>query len=172
MPYLLLIMEPHGQRAERGLAGGQEAYARMQRFGAGLQARGLLRASESLASTEQAVRLQVRDGQTRLTDGPFAETKEMVGGFFLIDCATREEAAVSYTHLDVYKRQAYATATAWAAMRRAISRLATLTMAFTEAVTMLWLAPAPKVEPATPSMAASTIASAWALAPVPVARSS
>ena len=58
----------------------------------GLQARGLLRASESLASTEQAVRLQVRDGQTRLTDGPFAETKEMVGGFFLIDCATREEA--------------------------------------------------------------------------------
>lgn len=92
MPYLLLIMEPHGQRAERGLAGGQEAYARMQRFGEGLQARGLLRASESLASTEQAVRLQVRDGQTRLTDGPFAETKEMVGGFFLIDCATREEA--------------------------------------------------------------------------------
>ena len=92
MRYLLLIMEPHGQRAERGLAGGQEAYARMQRFGAGLQARGLLRASESLASTEQAVRLQVRDGQTRLTDGPFAETKEMVGGFFLIDCATREEA--------------------------------------------------------------------------------
>jgi hypothetical protein len=75
MPYLLLIMEPHGQRAERGLAGGQEAYARMQRFGAGLQARGLLRASESLASTAQAVRLQVREGQTRLTDGPFAETK-------------------------------------------------------------------------------------------------
>ena len=95
MPYLLLIMEPRGQRAERGLAGGQEAYARMQRFGARLQARGLLRAgraSESLASTEQAVRLQVREGQTRLTDGPFAETKEMVGGFFLIDCATREEA--------------------------------------------------------------------------------
>ena len=41
---------------------------------------------------EQAVRLQVREGQTRLTDGPFAETKEMVGGFFLIDCATRDEA--------------------------------------------------------------------------------
>ena len=97
MPYLLLIMEPHGQRAERGLAGGQEAYARMQRFGAGLQARGLLRASESLASTEQAVRLQVREGQTRLTDGPFAETKEMVGGFFLIDCATRDEACLLYT---------------------------------------------------------------------------
>lgn len=92
MPYMLLIMEPTGQRAERGLAGGQQAYARMVQFGDGLKARGLLRASESLASTEQAVRLQVREGQARMVDGPFAETKEMVGGFFLLDCATREEA--------------------------------------------------------------------------------
>lgn len=92
MPYLLLIMEPVGQRAERGLAKGQEAYARMQRFGEDLGTRGLLRAAESLASTEQAVRLQLRSGQARLVDGPFAETKEMVGGFFLLDCATREEA--------------------------------------------------------------------------------
>ena len=91
MPYMLLIMEPHGQRAERGLVGGQEAYARMLQFGEGLKARGLLRVSESLASTDQAVRLQVREGQSRLVDGPFAETKEMVGGFFLIDCATRNE---------------------------------------------------------------------------------
>ena len=86
-----VAVQGDGMLAVQG-ADGQEAYTRMQRFGAGLQARGLLRASESLASTEQAVRLQVRDGQTRLTDGPFAETKEMVGGFFLIDCATREEA--------------------------------------------------------------------------------
>lgn len=92
MPYMLLIMEPPGQRAERGLAGGQEAYARMLRFGDGLKARGLLLATESLASTEQAVRLQVRDGTARMVDGPFAETKEMVGGFFLVDCATRDEA--------------------------------------------------------------------------------
>ena len=92
MPYMLLILEPHGQRAERGLAGGKEAYARMLQFGDGLKARGLLRATESLASTDQAVRLQVREGQARMVDGPFAETKEMVVGFFLIDCATREEA--------------------------------------------------------------------------------
>ena len=31
-------------------------------------------------------------GQARLVDGPFAETKEMVGGFYLLDCATRDEA--------------------------------------------------------------------------------
>ena len=64
----------------------------MLRFGEGLQARGLLRASESLASTEQAVRLQMLEGQARMVDGPFAETKEMVGGFYLLDCATRDEA--------------------------------------------------------------------------------
>lgn len=92
MPYMLLIMEPPGQRAERGLASGQEVYARMLEFGGRLKARGVLLAAESLASTEQGVRLQMRQGQARMVDGPFAETKEMVGGFFLVDCATREEA--------------------------------------------------------------------------------
>jgi len=65
-----------------------------------------------------------------------------------------------------------AAAAALAPSRRWASRLATLTMACTEAVTMLWLVPAPKVEPAAPSSAASTMARACALAPVPVARSS
>jgi hypothetical protein len=92
MPYILLIMEPTGQRAERGLAGGQQVYARMLEFGEELKARGLLLATESLASTDTAVRLQVRDGAARMVDGPFAETKEMVGGFFLLACATRDEA--------------------------------------------------------------------------------
>jgi hypothetical protein len=38
------------------------------------------------------VRVQVRDGRPSLTDGPFAEAKEMVGGYFLLTCKTREEA--------------------------------------------------------------------------------
>jgi hypothetical protein len=36
--------------------------------------------------------VQVRDGRRTLVDGPFSESKEMVGGFFLVDCRTREEA--------------------------------------------------------------------------------
>jgi hypothetical protein len=36
--------------------------------------------------------VKVRAGKAQLTDGPFAEAKEMVGGFFLLNCATREEA--------------------------------------------------------------------------------
>ena len=92
MPYLLLIVEPLGQRAARGPQAGREAYAQMQQFGAALQARGLLLGSHSLADAHQAVRLQVRGGQAHAVDGPFAETKEMVGGYFLVDCATREQA--------------------------------------------------------------------------------
>jgi hypothetical protein len=38
------------------------------------------------------VRLHKRDGESRLVDGPFAEAKEMIGGFFLLDVDTRDEA--------------------------------------------------------------------------------
>jgi len=38
------------------------------------------------------VRVQVRGGKASFVDGPFAEAKEMVGGFFLLDCETKEEA--------------------------------------------------------------------------------
>jgi hypothetical protein len=92
MPYMLLIIEPPGQRAERGLEGGKQAYAQMQAFAETLQARGVLRGVESLASDAKGVRVQVRDGRPSLVDGPFTEAKEMVGGFFLLDCATRDEA--------------------------------------------------------------------------------
>lgn len=92
MAYLLLIVEPTGQRIERGLEGGRQAFAAMQRFAEGLQARGILQGVNSLASTDGAARLQVRDGRRVVIDGPFAETKEMVGGYFLLDVATRDEA--------------------------------------------------------------------------------
>jgi hypothetical protein len=92
MSYMLLIVEPTGQRAERTPAEGQARYARMLDFAAGLKARGVLRAVESLESVERGTRVQVRDGETRLIDGPFAEAKEMIGGFFVVDVGTHEEA--------------------------------------------------------------------------------
>ena len=92
MAYMLLIVEPPEQRGTRTLEQGQQAYARMQRFADELKAQGLLLGVESLASLNQASRVQVRDGRARVVDGPFAEAKEMVGGFFLVDCATRDEA--------------------------------------------------------------------------------
>jgi len=92
MGYMLLIAEPPGQRVERGVEEGKRVYARTLRFADQLKERGVLRGVESLATDAKGVRVQVREGRQRLVDGPFAEAKEMIGGFFLIDVATREEA--------------------------------------------------------------------------------
>ncbi|UXY16910.1 YciI family protein [Chitiniphilus purpureus] len=92
MSYMLLMMEPVGQRTTRSEAEGRECYERMRRFGDELRAQGLLVASESLASQHGAARLQVHEGRRHVVDGPFAEIKEMVGGFFLLNCSSREQA--------------------------------------------------------------------------------
>lgn len=93
MPYLLLIHEPVGQRQTRSRAEGEAVYERMLRFGADLKARGVLRAGESLASQDRdAARVTVGNGRAQVLDGPFSEAKEMVGGFFLLDCESRDEA--------------------------------------------------------------------------------
>lgn len=92
MSFLLLIVEPIGQRAQRTPEAGQAAYDSMVQFADDLQSRGVLQAAQSLKSEREGVKLQVRDGRQRLLDGPYAEAKEMVGGFFLLNCDTREEA--------------------------------------------------------------------------------
>lgn len=94
---MLLIVEPAGQRGTRTEAQGREVYARMQRFGESLRARGKLLAVESLASQAQAVRVHTGGGKPQVVDGPFAEAKEMVGGFFLLDCDSMAE-AVAIAH--------------------------------------------------------------------------
>ena len=92
MAYMLMMVEPVGQRSERGIAAGHLVYEQMLAFAESLKQRGLLRGVESLASLDEGARLQVRDGKSRVLDGPFAEAKEMVGGFFLVDVETLDEA--------------------------------------------------------------------------------
>jgi hypothetical protein len=92
MTHVLFMVEPIGQRQARTEAEGREAYARMERWAESLHQRGLLIAAQSLRSQSSASRLQVRAGRTQVLDGPFPETKEMIGGFFLINCATQQEA--------------------------------------------------------------------------------
>jgi hypothetical protein len=89
---MLLIIEPAGQRRERSEDEGRALYDRMLQFSADLKIRGVLTASQSLRTDAEGVRVQKRNGKPTLVDGPFSETKEMVGGYFLLDCATKEEA--------------------------------------------------------------------------------
>jgi len=92
MGYMLMILEPRGQRRTRSTEEGEAAWDAMVSFGSDLKSRGLLLAGESLGTDEQGTRIQVRGGKTTLVDGPFAEAKEMIGGFFLLDCETKEQA--------------------------------------------------------------------------------
>src|SRR5690606_40641616 len=92
MSYSLRVMGPAGQRAERTGAEGRALFGSMMKFSDDLKARGLLKISQSLKSDSAGVRVEVRDGRRVTLDGPFAETKEIVGGFFLLDCESREQA--------------------------------------------------------------------------------
>jgi hypothetical protein len=92
MPFMLLIAEPRGQREMRAQAEGEALYARMVGFAEELAAKGQLIDAHALTSDTNAARVQVREGRASIVDGPFAEAKEMIGGFFLLDCATRDEA--------------------------------------------------------------------------------
>jgi hypothetical protein len=57
-----------------------------------LQARGMWLTGDQLAPPRRARSVRVRNGKSIVSDGPFAETKEVVGGFDLIECGSLEEA--------------------------------------------------------------------------------
>jgi hypothetical protein len=63
-----------------------------QSCGDSLRARGVLLAAEALKPIETATTVRVRQGKVTITDGPFAETKEQLAGFYLIDAADLDEA--------------------------------------------------------------------------------
>jgi hypothetical protein len=57
-----------------------------------LRQRGVDRGAERLRPTATATTVRVRDGEVVIADGPFAETKEQMGGFFLVECRDLDEA--------------------------------------------------------------------------------
>jgi hypothetical protein len=89
MQYMLLIYvdEQGPTEAER-----QQCYAESAQFAQQLSARGQYLASSPLHPTSTATSLRVRDGKRVVTDGPFAETREQLGGFFLIDVQDLDQA--------------------------------------------------------------------------------
>jgi hypothetical protein len=61
-------------------------------FTESVQKSGHMQAGEALEPVATAKTVRVRGGQTEATDGPFAETKEQLGGFYIVDCADLDEA--------------------------------------------------------------------------------
>jgi hypothetical protein len=90
MTYMLLVVEPQGDRARRTPDEGRALFERMVTWSGQLKDRKLLLGVNSLKT--EATRVAVRAGKGRSTDGPFTESKELIGGYFLVDCRTRAEA--------------------------------------------------------------------------------
>ena len=90
MRYLLLICtdETLDTRPDEATAMSDDYAAFMAEMGP----RGVLQGGERLRPTSDATSVRVRDGEVLTTDGPFAETKEQLGGYFLVDCADLDEA--------------------------------------------------------------------------------
>ena len=92
MRYALLIYANEqdwaSQTEEQSQAVNQEYMA----FTKDIIDRGLMKGGEALQSTATATTVRVRDGETLTTDGPFAETKDQLGGFYLVDCKDLDEA--------------------------------------------------------------------------------
>lgn len=94
MSYMLAVRQTIGGKAQTAEEKRVSAdrMKRMLGFSAALQDRGILLAAESLRSDEEGIRVERREGKLSFKDGPFTESKEIIGGFFLIDVKTREEA--------------------------------------------------------------------------------
>ncbi|MFI6030333.1 YciI family protein [Amycolatopsis magusensis] len=82
MRYLLMIGGDDEAAANEGCGGWTER----------MEDRGVLRAAIGLRPKEEAVTVRVRGDEVLRTDGPFAETKEQIGGFGVIECADLDEA--------------------------------------------------------------------------------
>ena len=92
MRYLLLIA---GDEYTRGEVSAEEDAATLNEYGEWVKTmadRGVLQGGERLRPTADATTVRVRSGETLSTDGPFIETKEQLGGYFLVDCKDLDEA--------------------------------------------------------------------------------
>jgi hypothetical protein len=89
MKYMLLIYMNENALTETER---QECYEKSLELAHDLDAKGQFLATAPLHPVATAACVRVRDGKTLTTDGPFAETREQLGGFFLVDAANRDEA--------------------------------------------------------------------------------
>lgn len=88
--YLLLVYEPEAEPAEQAEREAElPVFMELHR---NLREAGLLVGVQRLRSVDSATSVRVREGQTEITDGPFAVTKEVLAGYYVLECADLDEA--------------------------------------------------------------------------------
>jgi hypothetical protein len=99
MRYLLLIALDESASSRTPDEDGQEMQPEYAAFMKDMAERGVLLGGERLRLTSDATTVRVRNGETLTTDGPFAETKEQLAGYFLVDCKNLDEAIDIAAHI-------------------------------------------------------------------------
>jgi len=89
----MMLMIPKGyEKAQPGAMPDAKAVAAMMRYNESLQKAGVLLALDGLHPPAMGARISFPGGKPKVTDGPFAEAKEVVGGYWMIQVKSKEEA--------------------------------------------------------------------------------
>jgi hypothetical protein len=89
----MMLMIPKGyEKAAPGAMPDAEAVAAMMKYNEALQEAGVLRGLDGLHPPSMGARVSFEGGRPMVTDGPFIETKEVLGGYWMIDVGSKEEA--------------------------------------------------------------------------------
>lgn len=92
MRYMLMIcIDPAREAPERARKGG-DLTPEYAAFSEEMAKRGVLRGGERLRPAAEAKTVRVENGNVLTSDGPFAETKEQIGGYFIVECADAKQA--------------------------------------------------------------------------------
>jgi hypothetical protein len=92
MRFMMLMIPKGYEKAEPGAVPTAEAVAAMMKYNEQLQKAGVLLALDGLHPPSTGARVTFACGKTKVTDGPFTEAKEVVGGYWMIQVKSREEA--------------------------------------------------------------------------------
>jgi hypothetical protein len=89
----MMLMIPKGyEKAEPGTAPDAKAVAAMMKYNESLQKAGVLLALDGLHPPSMGARVSFSGGKPKVTDGPFTEAKEVIGGYWMIQVRSKEEA--------------------------------------------------------------------------------
>ncbi|MBL4685605.1 MAG: YciI family protein [Nannocystaceae bacterium] len=92
MQYLALIYANEADQDNNTPEQGKEIFAKYMAFNEEAKAAGVFVAGDALMPTSTATTVRMRDGKLLTTDGPFAETKEQLGGYYMLECKDLDEA--------------------------------------------------------------------------------
>lgn len=92
MRFMMLMIPKGYEMAEPGTMPDAEGVANMMKYNEELQKSGVLRALDGLHPPSMGARVSFSGGKPTVTDGPFSEVKEVLGGYWIIDVPSKEEA--------------------------------------------------------------------------------